>query len=157
MKLNAYALILIGIMVMSTFGYAILYATPSPKTGMEIKSSVINYELDENTKLMYMQHSMTFVTLYHNNKDDAFVNFIRSIPENYKTNLGETQVIVIERIKNVAIPYVKIESINGVKEFNTTDIQAIKHALCELLVFKPVSCVEHPQTPENATILNVTA
>jgi hypothetical protein len=127
---------------MSTFGYAFFYVTPSTKNNIQIRNSIIDYEPDESTKLRYMQRGMTFVTFYHNTTNITFVNFIESIPENYKTNFDETQVIVIEQIKNVTIPYIKIESINGVKELNTTDIQKIKNGLCEILVFKSINCVE---------------
>jgi len=141
MKSNIYALMLVAIMVLSTFGYAFFYVSPS-HTGNEITGSVINYEPDEETKMKYMRYGVTFVTVYHNNADEFFAKFIRSIPKTYKTNLGETQVVVVELIKNTSVPYVRIESTNGVRELNTSDIQSIRRALCEMLVFKPAVCIE---------------
>ncbi len=123
MRRNEVAWLLIMLMIISTFGYALL---SSPVERKQLKEDLIRkgYTLVE------------VVNLTNQNLRE----FFDTLPDEYETNLGEKQIIVIyEDSGNFS--GVRIRSSLGEKTISSFNESEVRSALCDLLLFKPISCL----------------
>lgn len=133
------SLAIIVIMAISTLSYAVLNVFETQEKEQDtIKEFVLKENLSEESKAYYMQNGLTFVELHYGYGTD--LKSIEDLPNQFKTPYGEVQLIVIE-IPDYGSSYAIIESMDGIEEVNSTELNQIAKALCNVLLYPPVECI----------------
>lgn len=101
---------------------------------------------EDNKNIEYINKGITIISIYYN-KDmptsemQNIINFVRTMPNKYKTTFGEIQ-IVIEEI-NSTNEKIVMNSINGeriIEKENLTK-ENIEKNICEILFYSSPYCI----------------
>lgn len=130
-------LLLVGIMLISTFAYAGLQSfrrTAPPQ------SNVIDYELDSGLRNALIQQGATIIKFEYNENCEGCVEqkfYLEQIAEEFK------EQVFLEEIVNTSIdiPKIMIASIYGNATYTNATQDDIFNGLCELMTYPPVACV----------------
>ncbi len=134
-------LFVILVLFSSSFAFIVLgvynFNNGEQNTPQQLDQSVIKGEITQETELAYIQAGYTFLKYYY--KEGAFLGYIESLPETFRTNNGVYQLFVQE------IPseneYMTVTSAKNVVNVDNLTQGSIFSALCETVSFKPAECI----------------
>ena len=127
-------------MLLSYFGslFAIGNFIPTGRFTLPEKS-IINYEIDNQTRKILLSRGYTLVKLkYSYFCDNCFG--IKDYLER-KAFENKDQMLLQEILTNNSYAIVEIESPNGYEKLEDPSIEKIKEVLCELMLRKPYECL----------------
>ncbi|MBI2543116.1 MAG: hypothetical protein HYW24_02945 [Candidatus Aenigmarchaeota archaeon] len=130
--------ILIAIMLLSTFSYAVLQSVNSPNVELP-ESNVIEYRLEPDLKDAMIRYGVTFITFDYNLGCQNCIqqkSFLESVANEYK------QQIFLEELKDDSLDVSKItvSSVYGEHELVNANETEILKSLCDFMVSPPVTC-----------------
>lgn len=113
-----------------------------------LDSNVVEGEIDQFTKDVYIQNRFTFVELIY--EDRSFLaSYVDSLPARFPTPSGQQQIIV-QKIKG-SEDIVSISNFNGDFLVTTATPEKIEEKLCERLAVIPIECAFLVQNMTNTT------
>ena len=144
-------MLLIGIMLVSTFAFAILQSVNTPKSAKLPETNVVDYQLDFNLKDALVENGATFMTLEYNSMCENCVeqkSFLEQLAKELKEPVlysdGKTVIypIYLEETVDETVNLPKLSMISkwGNKELTNATQDEIFSALCELLTSPPAVC-----------------
>lgn len=109
---------------------------PQPK---QLEDFVVAGDLNAELESRYFSNGYTFVKFYYANN---YSDYINQIPEAFKTNYGQKQVIVQKypHYTGNSSTFIKISNLNGEKEITNPDDKQIFDSLCDIVLSSPIDC-----------------
>lgn len=139
LKSSWIGLFLIGVMLFSTFAYAVIQSF-YPRQRVKLpETNIIDYELDQNLKNALINYGITFITFDYNLGCKNCIDqktYLESVANEFQ------QQIFLEELLNESLieSKIKIESIYGIQELAAANETEVFTALCDLMVSPPATC-----------------
>ena len=133
-------LFLIGVMLFSTFAYAVIQSLyPRQKSELP-KSNIIDYQLEPNLKDALVQYGATIITFEYNQGCDNCINQKSALE--FFANEYKQQIFLEEMVnENLDKSTIAVSSIYGDDKLIDANETQIVDSLCKLMVSPPPTCV----------------
>lgn len=132
-------LFLIGVMLFSTFAYAVIQSLYPQQNVQLPTSNIINYELDANLKNALIQYGATIIKFDYNLGCNNCINqksLLESFANEFKQQIW-LQEIVTQSLDESKIDISSFYGEDSLIDANETEIV---NSLCNLMVAPPVTC-----------------
>lgn len=143
-------LLIIAIMFISTFSFAIIQSVKQPSTEIP-KTNILDHQLDLNLKNTLVENGVTFMTLEYNSVCENCLDqksFLELVIKElgHQVSQGKDYTIYdlyLEEIvdENASLPKLTIISNLGYKELTNATQEEIFSELCNLMTSPPITCV----------------
>ena len=147
------SLIIIAIMFVSILSYAVMNVLSQSQSGeAQLKGFVLRENITEDVRSYYVSRGLTFLELHYGYGAD--IKSIEDFPNQFMTPKSQIQLIIIE-VPDYERSYAIAESLNGIEEINSTELNQLAKGICNVLLYPPVECILGSLNMTQGSVINI--